>query len=135
VAYLGYPVLLSYLTSTTHSDNAGVGTQPHPIDSWLFLRQLTASVSVDPFYRRIFICIGSLCDEVVDVGAPVLERGISDLGALLGDDLDYCGVKRILGIDRGCAALNILNISVVVCDDERSLELSHVRGVDSEICL
>src|SRR5207247_9766283 len=105
------------LTSKSHRDNLGFGPRPDQIDRWIFHRKLAAYVSVDPFYRRIFIRIGSLCDEVVDVGAPVLERGISDLGALLGDDLDYFVVKRILGIDRDLTDLNIHTIMQFISHD------------------
>ena len=64
-----------------------------------------------------------------------MEGCIPDLGAFLGYDLHNCRVKSVSGIDWCSAALNVLDIRVIVCDDEGSLELSHVGSVDSEVCL
>ena len=44
-------------------------------------------------------------------------------------------MKRVTGIDWGCATLDVLDISIVVCDDEGSLELPHISSVDSKVRL
>ena len=79
--------------------------------------------------------MGALGHEVVDVVRPVLDGRVADLGALLGDDLDDRHVERVGGIDRGRAALDVVDLRALVDDDERPLELAGVLAVDAEVGL
>src|SRR5699024_5544314 len=96
---------------------------------------LGADVAIDPLHGRALFTLGALRDEVVDVVRPVLDRRIAAAAALLHDDLDHCGVQGVGLVDRGGAALDVVNVGVLVDDDERALELAHVLRVDAEVGL
>ena len=44
-------------------------------------------------------------------------------------------MQRIRLVNRSGATLDIVNVRVLISDNQRSFELSHVFGVYSEICL
>ena len=44
-------------------------------------------------------------------------------------------MQRVLVVDGGGAALDVVNVRTLVGNDERALELSHGRGVDAEVRL
>ena len=82
----------------------------------------------------------ALGDEVVDATdpvlvarVPVLDRGVLDLGTVLGHQLDDSSVQLVLVAHRRGATFEIRHVGVVFCDDQRSLELSGVRRVDAEV--
>jgi hypothetical protein len=50
--------------------------------------------------------VGPLRHEVVDVAAPVLNRGVPDLGARQGDDLDDRRMERVGRVDGGSALVD-----------------------------
>ena len=79
--------------------------------------------------------MGPLGDEVVDVVRPVLDRRIADLGTRQRDDLDDRGVERVRGVDRGRAALDVVDLGALVDNDQRALELAGVLAVDPEVGL
>src|SRR5207245_11434192 len=116
----------SYLCFCTLSDE---------LDGRILHRKFTADVCVDPFDAGVFVSVSPLRDEIVDVGRPVLEGCVPDPGSFLRDYLDHCRVEGVCGIDGSCAAFDVLHVCVVVCNDQGSLELSHVCSVDSEVCL
>ena len=74
-------------------------------------------------------------DEVVHVVRPVLHGRVAHAGVLLHDDLDDRRMQRVGRVDRRGAAFHIVHVRAFVGDDERALELSHVRGVDAEVGL
>ena len=97
--------------------------------------QLRAQVAVDPLHRRALLGDGALGDQVVDVGGPVLDGRVADLGAGLGDDLDHRRVQRVGGVDGSGAALDVVHVRALLGDDQGALELAHVLGVDPEVGL
>ncbi len=82
-----------------------------------------------------------LRDEVVDAAltgvrvarVPVLDRGVLDLGVLVGDELDDRGVELILLAHRGGAALQVAHVRAGLGDDERALKLAGAGLVDAEV--
>ena len=60
---------------------------------------------------------------------------VADFGAFLRDNLDYCGVQCLGGVDWSGAAFDVVDFGVWFCDYECPLELAHVGGVDSEVGL
>ena len=79
--------------------------------------------------------VGPLRHQVVDVAAPVLDRRVADLRAGQRDHLDDGGVERVGRVDRGGAALDVVNLRALVRDDQRPLELAGVLAVDAEVRL
>src|SRR5699024_11520796 len=98
-------------------------------------RDLGADVRIDPLHRSALFDGRALGHEVVHVVRPVLDRRVADLGVLLHDDFHDGRVQRVRLIDRGGAALDVVNRGAFVGDDERALELPHVLGVDPEVGL
>ena len=47
----------------------------------IFHRDRGTDVAIDPFHEAIFLDLGSLRDEVKDVGRPVLDGRVTDVGA------------------------------------------------------
>ena len=82
----------------------------------------------------------ALGDEVVDAalavlvaGIPVLDGAVFDLRALHRDEFDDGGVELVFVAHRGGAAFEIADVSALVRDDERPLELAGVRGLDAKV--
>ena len=135
VSHLGARVLELVLTSKGNGENLTLGVRTgHPYGRVLH-GDLGANVAVDPFHGAAFFYLGALGHQVVDVAGPVLNGGVAAAAALLHDDLHYCGVQGIRLVDRSGTALDVVNISVLVDDDEGALELAHIFRVDAEISL
>src|ERR1700712_4150902 len=84
-------------------------------------------------FRIPAAAVATLGDEVVDAadafgiaGVPVLYRRILDLGVVVGDEFDYGGVQLVLVALRRGAAFEVADVSALVGDDQRALELSGV---------
>src|SRR5512146_2704722 len=77
----------------------------------------------------------ALGDQVVDVLRPVLDGGVAYARILMNDDLDDGAMQAVRRIGGRRTALDIMYVAVFIGDDERSLKLPHVAGVDAEICL
>ena len=84
--------------------------------------------------------IATLGDEVVDAALafrvariPVLHRRVFDLGVVMGDELYHGSMQLVLVALRSGAALEVRNVSALVGDDQRTLELAGVALVDAEI--
>ncbi|CAB4561223.1 unannotated protein [freshwater metagenome] len=107
----------------------------HKINRRVLHGYLRTQVAVDPLHRCVFVGDGTLGDQVVHVVRPVLNGRVANAGALLDDDFDYGRVQRVTLVDGSGAALDVVNIRTLVRDDEGSLKLAHVLGVDSEIGL
>jgi len=74
-------------------------------------------------------------DEVVDVGGPVLDGDVLDLGVLHRDEFDDGAVERGGGELGGGAAFHVGELGAFIDDDEGALELAEVFGVDAEVSL
>ena len=81
------------------------------------------------------MCHRTFGDEVVHVVRPVLNRRVPNSCTLFHNDFDDGRVKRIRLVDGSGAALDVVDVGVLVRDNQRALELSHVLGVDSEVGL
>src|SRR5207249_10196027 len=101
-------VLVAVFACKCYGDYLGFRSWSDEIDGGIFHCELAADVCVDPFDAGVFVGVGSLGDEVVDVRRPVLEGCITDPSSFLRDDLDDCGVKGVCGVDWGCAAFDVL---------------------------
>ena len=51
------------------------------------------------------------------------------------NDLHHCRVQRVALVNRSGAPLHVVDVGTLVGDDEGSLELAHVLGVDPEVGL
>ncbi len=90
--------------------------------------------------RVVALTEAPLRDEVVHAAltlsvarVPVLDRGVLDLGVLVGDELDDRGVELVLLAHRGRAALQIAHVRAGLGDNERALELAGAGLVDAEV--
>src|SRR5215207_9021407 len=97
--------------------------------------QLGAQIAVHPLDGRVLVGHAPLGDEVVGVVRPVLDGRVPYPRARLGDKLHDRRMKRVRSIRRGRAALDVVDVGVLVGDDERPLELAHVLRVDAEVRL
>jgi len=68
--------------------------------------------------------VGPLGDEVVDVVRPVLDGRVANLRARQGDDLDDRGMETVGRVDRGGAALDVVDLRALLDDDQGPLELA-----------
>src|ERR1700694_4004234 len=90
--------------------------------------------------RIVAAAIATFGDEIVDAalalgiaGIPVLHRRIFDFGIVKRDQFDHGGVQLVFIALRRGAALEIADITALVGDDQRALELSGVAFIDAEI--
>jgi hypothetical protein len=67
--------------------------------------------------------------------APVLDGGVARTGAALDDDFDDAGVEGIGAVLWGGAALYVVHFRALVHDDQRTLKLTDVGGIQAEIRL
>lgn len=88
-----------------------------------------------PFHRAALFDNRTLCVQVVHVLRPVLNRRIAKLRVLPDEQLDAAGVKICDIVLRCGAAFNEMKICTFIDDDERVLELSGARRVQTEIRL
>ena len=114
---------------------SAVAPSPAQVDRRVLHRQARAGVRVDPLDGRVLVRVGTLGDEVVDVVRPVLDRRVPDLRAGQRNDLDDGDVERLGRVDRGGAALDVVDLGALVDDDQRPLELARVLAVDPEVRL
>ena len=108
---------------------------PVQVDGRVLHGDLGADVAIDPLHGGALFADGALGHQVVHVVGPVLDGGVADAGALLDDDFHDGGVQRVRGVDRRGAALDVVDVGVLVRDDQRALELAHVFRVDAEVGL
>ena len=128
-------VLVLALAGKGDRQNLAVRLGAEHVDRRVLHRHLAAQVAVDPLHGGAFVGDGALGHQVVDVGAPVLDRRVAAAGALLDDDLDHRAVQAVARIDRRGAAFHIVHAGAFFDDDQRALELAHVLGVDAEVGL
>src|ERR1019366_7150577 len=126
-----------------HLTRSGVGDgedfarrlRTHQIDRRVLHGETRTDVAVNPLDVRFGFGPCALGHEVIDVVRPVLDGGVGDARAGQGDELDDRGVQGVGRVDRRRAALDVVDLRTLVGDDERSLELTHVLSVDTEIRL
>lgn len=128
-------VLVLALAREGDGQGLALGVLAHQVDGRVLHGHLGADVAVDPLHGRALVGHGPLGDQVVDVVRPVLDGRVAAAAALLHDDLDHGAVQRVRGVDRGGAALDVVDVGVLVDDDQRPLELTHVLRVDTEVGL
>src|SRR5918994_1530808 len=132
---LGAGVLVLVVAGEGDREDLAVGVLAQQQHGRVLHGQLGADVAVDPLHGRALIGRGPLGDQVVDVGRPVLDGGVADLGVGLDDDLDHRRVQRVRGVDGRGAALDVVHAAAGLGDDHGPLELAHVLGVDPEVGL
>ncbi len=64
---------------------------------------------------------------------PVLDGGVLDLGVLVNHYLDDRCMELVLIAHRSCTALQIGEVSTLVGDEQRALELTGLAGIDAEV--
>ena len=60
-------VLVAVFACECYGDDLGLRSWSDEVDGWIFHCELAADVCVDPFDAGVFVGVGSLGDEVVDV--------------------------------------------------------------------
>ena len=78
---------------------------------------------------------GSFGDEVVDVVGPVLDRCIATASTAFDNDFNDRRVKAFGAVHRRRASFDVVNLSSLVDDDQRSFKLPHVFRVNAEVGL
>src|SRR5690606_33835358 len=73
--------------------------------------------------------------QVVDVVGPVLDGGVAAAPTLLHNNFHYGRVQRIFGVDGRGTAFDVMYVSTFINDDEGTLELADVFGIDAEVRL
>ena len=99
-----------------------------------------AGLNLRPRYLGVLVGDAPFGDEVINAavailvaGIPVLERRVFYLRVVKSDQFDDCCMKLVGLPHGGCATLKIADVTALVSDYQRALELSGVEGVDSEI--
>ena len=133
--HLGAGVLVLAVVGEGDGDDLAAGLAALEHDPRIFDGQPAADIAVDPLDLGLLVGETALGDEIVDVGRPVLDGDVLDLGALEGDELDHGAVQRGGGELRRGAALHVGELAALVDDDEGALKLAEVLGVDAEIGL
>ena len=96
---------------------------------------MAAEGAADPLDVAVLVHARTLGVEVVHVLGPVLDGRVAQVRALAHKELDGAGVEVghvVLG--RG-AALDKVQVGVVLDDDERVLKLAGALGVQTEVAL
>jgi hypothetical protein len=76
-------VLVLTVSSKGNRQNLTVRLRAHHVDGRILHRHLGAEVAVNPLHRGAFVGDGALGDQIVDVGAPVLDRGVAQRAPFL----------------------------------------------------
>src|SRR5215204_197623 len=128
-------VLVLSVAGVGHGENLTPRALAHKVDRRVLHREPGTEVAVDPLDGRVLVGRAPLGDEVVGVVRPVLDGRVPYPRARLCDKLNDRRMKRVRSIRRGRAALDVVDVGVLVGDDERPLELAHVLRVDPEVRL
>ena len=68
-------------------------TRFHHVYRWILHGQFRTEVPINPLHNRVFVGKGSLCNEVVDVVGPVLNRCVTATTVLFHNHFDNRRVK------------------------------------------
>ena len=112
-----------------------VSSRFQEIDRGIFHGEFGTQVGIDPFHGGVFVGRGSFGNEVVDIGGPILDGGVTTTAAFLDNYLDDGTMERVGTISWGGTAFDVVDESVFVDDDKSPFELANVFGVDAEISL
>ena len=66
-------------------------------------------------------------------GIPVLHRRVLYLGTFHRHQFNYCGMQLVFVSHRRSTALEIADVTPLICHNQRSFKLPCVHGIDSEI--
>ena len=102
---------------------------------WIFHSHLGAQVGIHPFHRPVFPNRRTLSDQVVNVGGPVLNRGVAHPCIFLDNDFNHAAMERFGRVQRRSTTFHVMNLCAFVCDDQRALKLPHAGIVQAEVCL
>ena len=94
-----------------------------------------SDISVYPFHDTVFFHLCTLCDQVQNIAAPVLNTGITAFCIPADKDFYNRRMHGILGILRSGASLYIGTFRTIIHDDDRAFKLTHGLGIDAEIGL
>src|SRR5579884_2658909 len=132
---LGTCILVLVSACKGNRDYLGMGISAKHVNSGVFHCQLASQVAINPLDNCVFICICPLGHKVVYILAPVLNSSVSYLGTFLCDNLHNGRVKRLCGVNWGCASFDIMHFSPFVCDNQRPFKLPDIFGVYSKVGL
>ena len=135
VHHLRAGVLLLSGAGKTDGQSFAASVLPHKEAGRVLHGDRSTHVAVDPFHGAALFNDRALGNQVEHVGRPVLNGRVAHARVLLHEDLNDAGVQRVLVVDRGGAALDVVNVGPLVGDDERTLELTHGGGVNAEVRL
>lgn len=122
--HFGSGILMLACSGIGDGEDFAPGAASGQIDGWVFHRDSGTDIAVDPFHGRIFFGAGAFGDEIVDILAPVLDRGVSDMRILLDEYLDDRRMERALAVDGRGAAFDVVYRTSFIRDDERAFELA-----------
>ena len=74
-------------------ENLTAGFPPHEIYTRIFHRHFASQISVHPFHGPLFFHACTFRYQVIDVIAPILDRGVTDTGAFFDNNFYNCGMK------------------------------------------
>src|SRR5260364_61955 len=133
--HFGAGVLVLAFSSKSNRQCLTLCMGAHEVASRVFHIGFGTDIAVDPLHRAAFFDVSALGDEVVHVVRPVLDGRITAASVLFDDDLDDRGVQGIRLVDRGSAALDVVNVRALVDDNQGPLELSEILGIHTEVGL
>ena len=135
VHYLGPGVLVLSGGGEGHREDFAAGAGLEHVDGRILHGEPAAEVAVDPFDQGVLVGGRPLGHQVVNVVGPVLDGRVADARAFLCDHLDDGGVQAFAAVHGGRAAFDVMHLGPFIDDNQRPLELAHLRGVDAEIGL
>src|SRR6185503_3434120 len=92
-------------------------------------------VAINPLHGRVLEGLSALGHQIVDVVAPVLDGRVAAAGMVLHNNLNDSAVQAVGGVGGGGAALDIVNVSAFIHNNQGALKLAHALGVDTEVSL
>src|SRR5699024_4917609 len=135
VYHLGTCVLVLAFARECHGQGFTLGMLTGQVDSWVLHGDFRTDVAIDPLHGSAFFNDSTLGDKVVDVSGPVLDGGVPNASILLHDDLNDGGVQRVGLIDRCCTTFYVVHVGALISNDQGAFKLTHVFGVNAEVCL
>jgi len=135
VDHLRAGILMLAVIGESDRENFAARFAPLHDHAGIFHCQARADIAIDPLYLGIFLGQTAFRHQVENIRRPVLDGDVLDLGAFERDQFDDCAVQR-RGIKLWrCATFHVGHFRTFIGDDERTLELAKIFGVDAEISL
>src|SRR5438552_14639391 len=98
------------LAGERHGEHFAPRSLAQQVDGRVLHGDLRTDVAVDPLHHGVLVGGRALGHEVVDVGGPVLDRGVPDPRTLHRLDLDDGRVQGVARVDRGRATLDVVHV-------------------------